>query len=228
MSAFRQFFKRLTGGKAGGTSAAAVEPKVKVELDVSSSHPRHVVKFVIHPEDEESVKKMIAAKPPGIMAWLSNINLLAGSADLLWKSGKTLLKAKERGLKEALKGEGCCFGQQSQGQLGSLVDQSHVNTARLAYLEQVAEHYAKYGVTKGSPPPPVRPLPPSKQEANGNNNGKVNGNGKGNGQGQGKGEGEGNGNGKGKGNGNGNGSGNGGPPALPENDTLPEPFELPF
>ncbi|KAM1534450.1 hypothetical protein EV1_008302 [Malus domestica] len=171
MSAFRQFFKRLTGAKAGGTSAAAVEPKVKVEYDVSSSHPRHVIKIFIHPEDEESV------------------NLLAGSADLFWKSGRTLLKAKESSLKEALKGEGCCFSQQSEERIVSLLHQSCENTTRLEYLEQVAEHYAKYGLTKGSPPPPVRPLPPSKQEANGNNNGKGNGDGKG--QGQGKGEGDG-------------------------------------
>ncbi|KAB2605102.1 ABC transporter C family member 4-like [Pyrus ussuriensis x Pyrus communis] len=260
MRAFRSagsIFKRLTGARPGGNSAAAEEPKVKVEYDISPSHPKNVIRFCIHPEDEQRTKKMMAANPPGIMDWLSHVNIIAATADLFWKSGRALFKAKESGVKEALKGEGCCFGPQSQRHLSSLFRQSSENTTRLEYLELVAEHYAKYGLAKGSPPPPLRPPAPSKQgngnsngkgkgdgdgdgSGKGNGNGNSNGKGKGDGDGDGSGKGNGNGNSNGKGNGggdgNGNGSGNGnsngygngGPPALSENGTLPEPFEYPF
>ncbi|RXH84412.1 hypothetical protein DVH24_027311 [Malus domestica] len=89
---------------------------------------------------------------------------------------------------------------QTQKHLASLVPQSGENTTRIKYLELVANHFAKHGLLKGSPP--LRSLVPSKEEANGG--GKRNG--KGNGNDNGKGNRNGNDNEKGKGNGNGNGN----------------------
>ncbi|RXH84407.1 hypothetical protein DVH24_027306 [Malus domestica] len=67
MGNIKQLFKRLTGVRACDASAAAVEPNVKVEYNISPSHPRHVIRFSFHPDDEQIAKKMMTANPTGIM-----------------------------------------------------------------------------------------------------------------------------------------------------------------
>ncbi|TQD84189.1 hypothetical protein C1H46_030279 [Malus baccata] len=89
-----------------------------------------------------------AAVEPNVK--LSHVNIITASAYLIWKSGRALFKAKESSLKEALKGEICCFSPQTQKHLASLVRQSSKNTAHIKYLELVTNHFAKHGLPKGN------------------------------------------------------------------------------
>ncbi|KAM0998555.1 hypothetical protein ACFX2I_008276 [Malus domestica] len=103
-------------------------PNVKVELDISASHRKDVVRITLHS-----------------LTWPSQ---------LVVKARRAFLKAKVSGVNEAAKG---ILNNEVEQQLQYLLREAEKNSEDMKYLTEVVEYVAKHSLPKGIPPPPARP-----------------------------------------------------------------------
>ncbi|KAM1207750.1 hypothetical protein COP2_008550 [Malus domestica] len=141
-------FKKLKATVRGGGGCGARTPNVKVELNISVSHPKNVVRVTSHPDNQEMAMRLAAAAHP-----------------------------VRRGLNEAVKGvvkgDVCYF--KTNARLDYLLVESQTHLLEMKYITEMIERVAKYS---GCPPPPRPPASSSKEEAKRNGGGaKVNGGG---------------------------------------------------